>query len=128
LPWEGDRPPYGFSREGSDAPWLDPPSDWASLTVAAESADETSMLSLYRTGLRVRRADPWSGDGGLRWLEGPESVVIFARGERFVCLVNFGPEPVELPAGSSVLISSNELEGGSLPQDTTVWLRQTRAI
>ena len=46
----------------------------------------------------------------------PESVLIFARGDRFVCLVNFGPEPVELPAGSSVLISSNELEGGSLPQ------------
>jgi alpha-glucosidase len=127
LPWAGERPPYGFSREGSDAPWLDPPGDWASLTVAAESADETSMLSLYRTGLRVRRAGPWAGDGGLRWLEGPESVVIFARGERFICLVNFGPEPVELPAGSSVLISSDELEGGSLPQDTTVWLRQTRA-
>jgi alpha-glucosidase len=127
LPWAGERPPYGFSREGSDAPWLDPPGDWAPLTVAAESADETSMLSLYRTGLRVRRAGPWSGDGGLRWLEGPESLVIFARGERFICLVNFGPEPVELPAGSSVLISSNELEGGSLPQDTTVWLRQMRA-
>jgi alpha-glucosidase len=127
LPWGGDAPPYGFSREGSAAPWLDPPDDWAGLTVEAESADETSMLTLYRTGLRVRHADPWSGDSQLRWLEGPDSVLIFARGDRFVCLVNFGPEPVELPAGASVLISSNELEGGLLPQDTTVWLRHTRA-
>ena len=30
----------------------------------------------------------------------------------------------ELPAGASVLIASDELEGGALPQDTTVWLRQ----
>ena len=42
----------------------------------------------------------------------------------FTCLVNFGPDPVELPAGADVLIASNELEGGALPQDTTVWLRQ----
>ena len=83
------------------------------------------MLALYRAGLRVRRADPWAGDAGFRWLERPERPA-FARGDRFACLVNFGPEPVELPAGSSVLISSNELEGGPLPQDTTVWLRQTR--
>jgi alpha-glucosidase len=127
LPWAGDLPPYGFSGEGSGSPWLDPPGDWAGLTVAAQSEASTSMLALYRTGLRVRRADPWSGDGGLRWLPSSDTVISFARGDRFVCLVNFGPEPVELPAGASVLISSNELEGGSLPQDTTVWLRQTRA-
>ena len=29
-----------------------------------------------------------------------------------------------LPAGAAVLIASNELEGGALPQDTTVWLYQ----
>ena len=56
----------------------------------------------------------------------PSAVLAFARGDRFVCIVNFGPEPVELPAGASVLIASNELEGGALPQDTTVWLRQAK--
>ena len=40
-------------------------------------------------------------------------------------LAEFSVPPVELPAGASVLISSNELEGGLLPQDTTVWLRHT---
>ena len=43
----------------------------------------------------------------------------------FTCLVNFGPEPVVLPPGADVLIASDELEGGALPHDTTVWLCQT---
>jgi len=124
LPWGGDRPPYGFSPEGAEPPWLDQPDDWERLTVAAQSESATSMLALYRTGLRLRRAAPWSGDGGLRWIPSSDSVLAFARGERFACIVNFGPDPVALPAGADVLIASNELEGGELPQDTTVWLRQ----
>jgi alpha-glucosidase len=84
------------------------------------------MLSLYRAGLRFRRAAPWS-DGPLRWLPSSDSVLAFTRGDGFVCIVNFGPEAVELPAGAAVLIASNELEGGALPGDTTVWLRQANA-
>jgi alpha-glucosidase len=125
LPWSGDRPPYGFSRNGSGGTWLDQPDDWAALTVAAQSAQNTSMLALYREGLRLRRSAPWSGDGDLRWLPSAESVLAFERGDRFVCLVNFGPEDIELPSGAVVLLASDELEGGALPQDTTVWL--TRA-
>jgi alpha-glucosidase len=126
LPWSGDRPPYGFSREGAARPWLDPPDDWAALTIEAEARSADSMLSLYRTGLRVRRAEPWEGATDLHWFPGPETVICFGRGERFICLVNFGPDPVPLPSGASVLLASNELEGGLLPRDTTVWLRRTR--
>jgi alpha-glucosidase len=122
LPWSGDRPPYGFSRNGSGRTWLDQPGNWAALTVAAQSAETTSMLALYREGLRLRRSAPWSGGADLRWLTSAESVLAFERGDRFVCLVNFGPEDVELPSGALVLLASDELEGGALPQDTTVWL------
>ena len=124
IPWAGDRPPYGFSGAGADRPWLDPPGDWAPLTVAAQSEDASSMLALYREGLRLRRTAPWDGDPTLGWIPAAESVLAFSRGDRFVCVVNFGPDPVELPAGTTVLIASSELEGGALPQDTTVWLRQ----
>jgi alpha-glucosidase len=123
LPWQGDRPPYGFSRDDADGPWLDQPDDWARLTVAAQSEDPSSMLSLYRAGLRLRRAAPW-GAGELRWISSPDAVLAFARGDRFSCIVNFGPEAVELPAADGVLIVSDELEGGALPPDTTVWLSQ----
>ena len=126
LPWEGEEPPYGFSREGADRPWLDPPEDWAGLTVAAQSESPSSMLSLYRAALRLRRAAPWSGDATFRWIASAESVVAFARGERFACIVNFGPDAVALPAGAEVLIASNDLEGGAVPPDTTVWLHQPR--
>ena len=126
LPWGGDRPPYEFSPEGAEQPWLDQPDDWGRLTVAAQSGATTSMLNLYRTGLRFRRAAPWSGDGVFRWIPSSDSVLAFARGERFACIVNFGPGPVALPVGAHVLIASNELEGGELPQDTTVWLRQAQ--
>jgi alpha-glucosidase len=51
-------------------------------------------------------------------------VLAFARGSRFACIVNFGAEPAALPPGAEVLIASNELEGGALPQDTAAWLRQ----
>jgi alpha-glucosidase len=125
LPWEGLSPPYGFSSDGATL-WLEQPDDWADLTVAAQAETTTSMLWLYRAGLRFRRAAPWE-DGVFRWLPSDGSVLAFSRGERFTCLVNFGPGPVELPAGADVLIASNALEGGALPPDTTVWLVQSDA-
>ena len=129
LPWSGAMPPYGFSPEGAAPPWLDQPDGWAPLTVAAQSGAESSMLSLYREGLRLRRSAPWAGNGGpgdaaLRWLPSRPDVIAFERGDRFACLVNFGAEPVPLLQDADVLISSDELEGGALPRDTSVWLRQ----
>jgi alpha-glucosidase len=128
IPWAGDVPPYGFSSNGAGPPWLDPPGNWASLTVAAQSELPASMLSLYRDGLRLRRAMPELGDGSLRWLPSTDGVLAFARGERFACIVNFGREPVELPAGADVLIASHELQEGAVPRDTTVWLSQANGV
>jgi alpha-glucosidase len=122
LPWAGTEPPYGFSSGAT--PWLEQPDDWGPLTVTAQSGNPESMLELYRAGLRLRRAAPWGEDGTLRWLPAPAGVLAFQRGDRFTCFVNFGPDPVDLPAGADVLISSSELEGGAVPPDTTVWLRQ----
>src|SRR5581483_10072698 len=113
LPWSGTTAPYGFSENGAARPWLDQPDDWAPLTVEAESNDASSMLSLYRAGLRLRREAPW-GHGAFQWISAGEDVVAFARGDSFVCLVNFGSEPVALPHGADVVIASNELQGGAL--------------
>jgi len=75
-------------------------------------------------GLRLRRTLSALGDGDLRWIPSSDSVLAFARGEDFICLVNFGADPVDLPDGTSVLLASSELEGGALPHDSTAWLRQ----
>ena len=123
IPWSGTTRPYGFSSDPGARLWLDQPDDWDGLTVERQSEDPGSMLNLYRAGLALRRSKPWGGGASLRWLPAGDSVLAFARGDGFTCFVNFGPDPVELPPETDVLISSDELEGGALPQDTAVWLR-----
>jgi alpha-glucosidase len=124
IPWSGASQPYGFSSDGADRPWLDQPDDWEPLTVEAQSGDPGSILNLYRAGLRLRREAPWDADGTVRWISSDDEVLAFARGARFACVVNFGPTPVELPVGADVLIASDVLDGGSLPQDTSAWVLQ----
>jgi alpha-glucosidase len=124
IPWSGATQPYGFSANENARLWLDQPDDWGPLSVESQANDPASMLTLYRAGLRARRDAPWGADADLRWLDYGDDVIAFARGERFSCLVNFGPQPVELPAGADVLVGSAELVGNALPQDTTVWLVQ----
>ena len=119
LPWSGDAPPYGFSPDGTST-WLDQPRDWAPLTVEAQSPDASSTLSLYRAGLRLRKQEPWES-GDFDWIPAGDDVLAFRRGDRFACFVNFGSEPVSLPASAEVVIASNDLEGGAVPQDTAVW-------
>jgi alpha-glucosidase len=126
LPWCGSDPPYGFSgpaRPGtSSPPWLPQPANWGSLTVAAQSADPTSMLHLYRDMLARRRVEPDLGDGPLDWLDSPPDVLAFSRGE-VICAVNLGERSADLPPHADVLLTSGPLEGGRLPPDTAVWLR-----
>ena len=112
LPWSGDRPPYGFSRDGRRAPWLDPPDDWAQLTVEAETrtparcSRSTARACAYDAPTRGRGRPRSTGSPG------PRRSSLRAGASGFICLVNFGPEPVPLPAGASVLLASNDLEGG----------------
>ena len=61
--------------------------------MTAQSDDPRSMLALYRDGLRVRREAPWGDSATIGWLSSTESVLAFARGDGFVCVVNFGPDP-----------------------------------
>jgi alpha-glucosidase len=125
LPWAGAEPPYGFSPNPEAQLWLDQPGDWASISVDAEIDDPASMLSLYRTGLSIRRQAPWGELSSLQWLDYGDDAIAFTRGERFACIVNFGSEPIELPHAAEVLVASIQLEGDTVPQDTTVWFFQT---
>ncbi|MDQ8708058.1 alpha-amylase family glycosyl hydrolase [Streptomyces sp. LHD-70] len=118
LPWD-DTP-----RDG----WLPAPPDWVAYAAERQADDPDSMLSLYRTALHLRRT---LGDAGpLRRLRPEEPRVLsFARtsardGATWICLVNFGPDDVVLPADTELLLASGPLSPrGRLPQDTAVWLR-----
>jgi alpha-glucosidase len=128
LPWSGDRPPFGFSPDGTET-WLPQPASWKTLTVEAQDADPSSMLNLYREALRLRRELPGLGDGPLEWIDGlGPDVLAFRRGASFACHVNTGEVSVPVPAGTTVLLSSAPLEGDALPGDSTAWLRIDDAL
>ncbi|MEU6345738.1 glycoside hydrolase family 13 protein [Streptomyces sp. NPDC046977] len=121
LPWSGDAPPYGF---GGERLWLPQPDGWARYTAEAEQADPESMLTLYRTALDLRRAEPGLGEGPMSWLDSAGEVLAFRRDGDFACVVNLSETPVDLPGHRQVLLASGPLgEDGRLPRDTAVWLR-----
>jgi alpha-glucosidase len=126
LPWSGTAAPYGFSTGGADAdgdpaePWLPQPDAWAELTVERQEADPASTLWHYRRLLAARRAlivptEP------LVWLDAPPEALAFRRGD-LQCWVAFGTDPVPLPTGFRVVISSTGDVDGVLPPDTAAWL------
>ncbi|GLY98298.1 glycoside hydrolase family 13 protein [Actinoplanes sp. NBRC 103695] len=110
LPWSSDLEPS----------WLPQPSSWAALSVAAQEADPASMLSLYRSALRLRRCL----DGPMTWLDLGDEVLAFRRGT-VVCMINISPRDVPLPSSTPLLTS--EPIGAFLPPDTGVWLLDSGA-
>ena len=123
LPWRGDAPSYGFSPDGV-RPWLPQPAHWRALTVAAQQDDPESMLSLYREALRLRKAHPALGEGGLRWRDVPDGVLLFERDPGLVCAVNLSRAAYRLPEHERVLLASEPLPDGKLPVDAAAWLQR----
>ena len=121
LPWSGNEPPFGFGEGGE--PWLPQPPGWAALTAERSAEEPGSMLSLYRTALRLRAEEPGLSGEDMAWTDSEESVLAFDRADGFRCAVNFGPGPVDLPEDARILLASGELVDGRLPGDTAVWLR-----
>jgi len=125
MPWEGDRPSYGFGP--TDQTWLPQPSSYASLAVDRQVGVEGATLELYRALLATRR-ERGLGAGSLSWLGGySEEVLAFvnasAAGDRVLVITNFGAEPVAIPEGAQMLLSSGPLDhDGTVPTDATVWL------
>lgn len=127
LPWSGTCPPFGFSPDSTSAePWLSQPRHWANLAVEAESRDPGSMLGLYRRMLAIRREDPDVG-GEFAWLPSDPGVLAFARGERFICIVNLSAAPVRLPAGCWLSLASAAISGDLLQPDAAAWLHSEPA-
>jgi alpha-glucosidase len=125
LPWSGEEPPFGFSPPDAAAePWLPQPAEWRDMTAARQQGDPTSTLELYRTALRIRHGHPALGDGRFAWDGGvPAHVLSFTREPGFRCVVNLSGDPVALPPGEEVLVSSAPLASdGALDPDAAVWL------
>ena len=130
LPWSGSTSPFGFSlpsaltgEAAAAAPWLPQPASWSSLTMEAQSQDPSSMLSLYRAALRVRKTDPHLSLGGFEWIDSAPGVISFRRGDSLECVTNLSDRAIPVPA-SELVLSSIPLDGDLLPVDSTAWFRR----
>jgi alpha-glucosidase len=121
LPWSAAAPSYGFSPDGAEAaPWLPQPAAWAGLAADAEAADPTSMLSLYREALRIRR-ERLATLEPIAWVASSDDVLGFRR-SGIECWLNTGTHDAALPSGRVALASGPGPESGALPPDTAAWI------
>ena len=118
IPWESDRPSYGFGPSANS--WLPQPPEWAHLARDAQIGVPGSTLELYTDALRLRREHDL-GLGSIEWLPGYGDGVLAFVNNGVTVIANAGTVPVELPVGDIVL-ASETITGGVLPADTTVWL------
>jgi alpha-glucosidase len=124
MQWDTS-PNAGFCPAGVE-PWLPVSTDYETRSVAAQSADPTSMLTLYRKLLALRRASPALYGGSYRPLDGvPDDCFVYVRErgeERKLVALNFsGAEQiVPLPALASsaeVLLSTHLDREGPVDSD-----------
>jgi alpha-glucosidase len=88
IPWSA-APGHGWSNPD---PWLPWPPQAETSNAAAEEADASSTLHLYRRLLAGRRASPALALGTFSWLPSPDGVLCWLRqhgDDRRVVMVNF---------------------------------------
>ncbi|MDP5228568.1 MULTISPECIES: glycoside hydrolase family 13 protein [Arthrobacter] len=118
LPWSAEGASFGFGTGGSHLPQ---PEWFAGFAVSEQEDTPDSTLSFYRQALALR--GELQGAEELEWLPSTDdSVLAFRRPGGWISVTNFGKASVELPEGE-VLLSSAPLEGRTLPDATTAWLR-----
>lgn len=99
MPWDGSRF-AGFSDAES---WLPLNPDAGIRNVATQDGDSTSLLSLYRRLIALRRTEPALNCGDYRPLAQSDRALAFVRaaeGARWVVALNFTGEQTELSFGS----------------------------
>jgi alpha-glucosidase len=118
-PWEKNLPGLGLGRDGcrtpmqwdstqqagfsAAEPWLPLSRNFASENVATEYLDPTSMLSLYRALIALRRARPELALGAYKPVRADVDILMFERkhqGQRVLVALNFGREPVSFETNS----------------------------
>ena len=120
IPWTADGVSLGF---GDATPHLPQPAWYAERAVEVLERDASSTLALYRRAIELRRE--LQTEERLQWLPAEPGVLHFRRPNGWESITNFTAQPVPLPEGE-VLLASAELSGGTLPGETTVWLRAGR--
>jgi alpha-glucosidase len=113
MQWDG-----GSNAGFSDAvPWLPVNPDYGEKNAAAQEADNSSLLSWYKSLISLRKAEAALALGGLSWLDAPKGCLAWEReleGRRIAVYLNFRLKPAAIATpGGSVLLGSERREGRS---------------
>ncbi|MET8098984.1 alpha-amylase family glycosyl hydrolase [Streptomyces sp. NPDC005236] len=110
MQWD-DGPNAGFSTAPSDRLYLplDPSPDRP--TVAAQRADDTSLVHLVRRLIALRTGAPELGPGGSVEVVHAGYPFVYVRGGRYLVVVNPRREPSSCPLGRDTGVRSVEADG-----------------
>jgi len=101
MQWDADLN-AGFSRGD---PWLPLSADFLHENVRNLEADQTSILSLYRALIALRRNNPAMVSGSYEPVATANDLLFFRRREGSTCfnvVLNFGTEPMSLTHGDGI--------------------------
>ena len=123
LPWEaGANESNGFSETGKA--WLPQPSVYKTYARDAQRGIAGSTLELYKRLLKERKEQNLGG-GNFRWapeFTDEQSLAYINNG--VAVIANFGPEPVQLPAGEVLVTTQVDLTAEhQLEHDQVVWIK-----
>ncbi|MBY5990786.1 alpha-glucosidase family protein [Ferrimonas balearica] len=96
MPWQQDGEYAGFSDV---TPWLPIPEAHRALAVAEQETQADSVLNSFRRFMGWRKTQPALQEGGIRFLDAPEPVLLFTRehqGQTLLCGFNLGSEPAQV--------------------------------
>ena len=133
MQWD-DSPNAGFCPPGVE-PWLPLAENYRTINVAAQRHDPTSMLTLTRALIGLRRAAPALNMGSIRTLDAPDGLLAYLReapNERYLIVLNFTDQPqgALLPEAfsSANIVLSTYLDRNELVTNRELRLRPNEGI
>ena len=131
MAW-GASPQGGFT---TGTPWLPLHADYQTVNVAAEDADPTSMLTLHRRLLALRRATPALAVGSFAPLAAEGDLLLYLRASgsrRFLVALNLGHDPqtvqLDATAAGGQIILSTHLDREGEPTGPSLNLRPDEGV
>lgn len=100
MAWDEKAANAGFSK--ANKTWLPVKAPQQERAVSVQDDDPDSVLNFYRQMLALRKAEVDLREGDIRFLNLPEPVLGYERGDGFVCLFNLSAGSVTAPLTGNV--------------------------
>jgi alpha-glucosidase len=127
MQWDSSRF-AGFTR---GTPWLRLGADYATVNVATLSGQSDSVLSLYRTLIRMRNGTAALNSGRVEGVASNAHILRYERvdeGQRFTILLNFNQSDGEAPIAAGHIVVSTHMDRSGDAVESMVSLRPFEGV